>query len=527
MKKLFNVHGKCKSLTALIIAMMMLSVFAGCGGQSSSQETTAATQSSEAGTTGETAANLPEAKIIYYTGGVFPLPDQEMVFEEFNKMLKEKINATVDFRVFDWGSYPQKMQTVISSGDDYDICYTSNWANDFTQNMAKGAFMPLDDLLAKYGKQVYASMPDTIWDGVRINGKIYAVINQQVYASSPAVFLPEKVLKESGYDWKTQYVQGDLRSLEPLVEYMGTHYEHSYFFPDFVATPLLGLEYLGGPIPAALDIKDGKTIVNPYKFPNFIKAIDDMQYYNSKGYTASDIRSAYPADLVPADQMGTNPNAYLNITGTYMPGYDAIMSQGKQRDDPLWVTGWPSIEPFVSANNLLATLIGFSANSKNPERAMMMVELMNLPPQEGEKYNELFNTFCFGIEGVHWQYTDDGRRHWLKPMTSYMPNLDWGAGCQFNAVPEDTMDADVYEQQREYNAKAKLSPAFGFAFNPEPVKTEVANCTGIITEYKRRMDLGTITDAEYDQLVTKLDQAGADTIIKEMQSQLDAYLASK
>ncbi len=191
-----------------------------------------------------------------------------------------------------------------------------------------------------------------------------------------------------------------------------------------------------------------------------------------------------------------------------------------------WQHGWPSIEPYISANNIQATLMGLSATSRNPERAMMLLELMSLPAQEGEAYNELFNTFHFGIEGTHWEYLEDGRRHQIST-DLYFPGIDWGFGCQFSAVPQDTMDVDVYEQQAQYNANAKLSPAYGFAFNPAPVQDEIANCSNIIAEYQRRLALGTITDAEYDEFVARMDAAGADTIIAEMQAQLDAFLAAK
>lgn len=520
-----------KFTKALALLLLVTLVFlSACQGAENPPSTAPSSDAATAdgAATQDDSGELEEVELICYMAGMFPMPDQDMVFEEFNKMLKEKINATVDFRVFDWGTYADKMQTIISAGDEYDLCFTSNWSNDFVQNVAKGAFMPLDDLLTEYAPQLYASMPEGVWDGVRIDGQIYGVINQQVYATSPAVHVSQKALTESGYD-ESQYVIGDLLSLEPMIEYISTNYEDSFFQLNewlLLATVCAGLEPLGGAIPAMLDVEDGKTIVNPFKTEGFIKGKTDLQYFNSKGYLRSEIRANYSDDFeVPAAEMGFNEELVYGIYGTYMPGYDAIMSQKYTPEDYGWQHGWPSIEPYVSANNIQATLMGINANSKNPERAMMLLELMNLPAQEGESYNELFNTFHFGLEGVHWEYTEDGRRHWITT-EKYMPGVDWGFGCQFVAVPQDTMDVDVYVQQAEYNANAKLSPAFGFSFNPEPVKSEVANCSNIIAEYQRRLVLGTITDAEYDELVNKMDQAGADTIIAEMQAQLDAFFAA-
>ena len=490
---------------------------------------TAASATSTTAALDSSANTLDEVEIIWYLAGSWPQRDQEEVFAEFNRMLKEKINATVDFRALGFGEFDPKIQAVIASGEAYDICFTSNWVNDYLQNVSKNAFMPINDLLETYAPKFYDSIPRPYWGAVTIEEKIYAAIGLQVVASAPAVNTYKYLIDESGYDHEKQYIPGDLLSLEPLFKYIYDTYGGYFLMPDSTGGILVGLEFPGGStIPVALDLSDGKTIVKIYEFPSYIKFVNDLRYFNSQGYMRSDIRSAYPDDAantsVAAEQYGY-PDEYVYIGGTYMPGYDSMVSSSYEKDG--WKTGWPVCTPLVSSSAIQATLTGFNVNARNPERAMMMLELLNLPPQEGEIFNRIFNTLAFGIENKHWSYVESGLRHWID-IDGYCPNNDWGAiGNQFNAVPDETKEPDIYEQHRKYNLSSQVSPIMGFAFDPTPVRTEVANCAGVQTEYSRRIILGTITDAEYNEMVAKYEQSGTDVIVAEMQRQLDAWRASK
>ncbi|MBT3276037.1 MAG: extracellular solute-binding protein, partial [Spirochaetales bacterium] len=109
------------------------------------------------GTSGDA---LNDVTISWYYPGNYPQNDQDTVFDEFNRLLKEKINTTIDFKTIAWGDYNQKMQVIIAAGEEYDLCYTANWINNYHHNVAKGAFVPLDDLLTEYAPGLWASVPE-------------------------------------------------------------------------------------------------------------------------------------------------------------------------------------------------------------------------------------------------------------------------------------------------------------------------------------------------------------------------------
>lgn len=60
--------------------------------------------------------------------------DQEKVLAKVNEYTEEKIGVRVKVNTAGWGDYDQKMQVIINTGDDWDMCFTCSWANNYLQN---------------------------------------------------------------------------------------------------------------------------------------------------------------------------------------------------------------------------------------------------------------------------------------------------------------------------------------------------------------------------------------------------------
>ena len=83
---------------------------------------------------------------VSYTHLLPEQPDSKAVMDALNEYTKEKLNITVEY-VFHGGSYADKIQVIIASGEEYDACFTSNWINSYNTNVAKGAFLDIKDML--------------------------------------------------------------------------------------------------------------------------------------------------------------------------------------------------------------------------------------------------------------------------------------------------------------------------------------------------------------------------------------------
>ncbi|MGG4049983.1 extracellular solute-binding protein, partial [Paenibacillus favisporus] len=109
-------------------------------------------------------------------------PDQQKVQDEVNKIVKEKINATVKLMPVSIGDYVQKMNTVLAAGEKFDILWTGYMLKP-EELVRKGAIQPLDDLLNQYAPELKSDVPQVMWDGLSVDGKIYGIPNQQINGS--------------------------------------------------------------------------------------------------------------------------------------------------------------------------------------------------------------------------------------------------------------------------------------------------------------------------------------------------------
>ncbi len=104
----------------------------------------------------------------------------------------------------------------------------------------------------------------------------------------------------------------------------------------------------------------------------------------------------------------------------------------------------------------------------------------------------------------------------------------WAAGNVYNSYLLPTQADDTWEETKKINDSAKRSPLLGFNPTMDNIKTEVAACSSALDEFLKVLDYGVVdVDSAYNDFINKLDVAGADKIIAEVQSQVDEWLKTK
>jgi putative aldouronate transport system substrate-binding protein len=203
------------------------------------------------------------------------------------------------------------------------------------------------------------------------------------------------------------------------------------------------------------------------------------------------------------------------IGGNWKPGGLAEVSAKNGYE----VVGAPISPTIIKTAGITATINSIVASSKNPERAMMLIELVNSD-------KELFNLLSFGFENEHYKKIDDNTIEVVKD-TKYSA-LNWVFGNVFNGYLVKGQEKDTWEQTKEMNKNGKPSVALGFSFDAAPVKTELAQCQTVIDEYLPGLGCGASDiSKKLPEFIQKLKAAGADAIITETQKQLDAWKTSK
>ncbi len=502
--------------------LLLVALVAGCGAP-------AVTPAADAGGSNESAAAPAESssgelvEITYSYGGSGIPRDLQQVQDALNEILNEEIGVNLILQPIDYAAFNDRMQLQLAAGEPCDIIFTAPWTNSYTNNVANGSLLELDDLLKEEAPGLWASMPETTWDAARINGKIYGVINQQIFPKPWGVHVRTDLLEK--YDFSLDTVT-KWEDMEPFLEavrdgegitpvYADDTGGSSLFRPQYYGYDPLddGIGFIG--------IKaddEALTVVNLIETPEYIEAANLSKKWVDAGY--------FPSTLTSADEARAAFRAGLFAMGYHVekPGNDVEMQaavgwefESKNLTDPL----------ILDTAGATATLNAICATSEHPVEAMRVLEKLNTDPV-------VYNLLARGIEGVHWVWADEERKIITYPegvdtnTSGYAPNTDWMFGNQINAYYRDEAQVGAWEATKQMNDEAYPSQALGFVIDRTPIQTEVAQTTAVLEELGRPIAWGWVAyDEAAPELLERLNEAGAQTIIDEVQRQLNDWKAAQ
>ncbi len=99
-------------------------------------------------------------------------------------------------------------------------------------------------------------------------------------------------------------------------------------------------------------------------------------------------------------------------------------------------------------------------------------------------------------------------------------------GNQFNAYYRDAKQVGAWEATKEMNDTAFPSEALGFVVDREPIKTEIAQTSAVYNEFVLPIQYGWVAYEDgAAEAIEKLNEAGAQTIINEVNRQLQEWRA--
>ena len=95
-------------------------------------------------------------------------------------------------------------------------------------------------------------------------------------------------------------------------------------------------------------------------------------------------------------------------------------------------------------------------------------------------------------------------------------------------INENVTDQQIADSKKQL-AEAKESPALGFIFNTENVKSEITALTNTLNQFTSAINTGTVDpEVEIPKMLEKLKSEGAyQKVLDEIQKQYDEYLAAK
>lgn len=450
-----------------------------------------------------------------YTGS--PQQVEEEIEAAMNTYLVDKINAKIDLMPIDWGPWDDKINLMIASREKVDIIFTAQW-NKHAVNVSKGAFLELDDLLEQYGQGILQSLDPVFLEGAKIDGKNYAVPTNKEFAAQGGIIYRSDIAEELGIDMSTVKSISDLDAVYQIILEKKPEMTPLYMkLGETFNTHYIGnFDALGDTSIPGIILKDGdSTKVMPnYEVERYVDTLHITRQFFKKGYINKDAATNQTMNM---DAMRSGD--VFSITAALKPGKNEELAMQTNLVGKLAQLELNT--KTIATSETAGSMLGISSTSQDPVRAMLFINLLHT-----DKY--LNNLLNYGIEGKHYIKINDKVITSTDQTKDYNPSSNWMFGNQFLNYVWDTENPDKWENFREFNQNAKLSPGLGFIFDGNAVRAEIAAVVNVDRQYQTALETGSVdVDKVLPEYIERLKAAGIEKIIAEKQKQFDSFLANK
>ncbi len=490
----------------------------------------------------------------------------DMVEEAFNKELAKILpNTTVEF--IHAPDLTDKWSLWMAGREPLDLACT--FKIDFARQINDGAYLELDDLIAEYAPNIQKEQETLTkaYGSATVDGSLYAIPNEQ-----PLLH------QSSSLNMKAEYYP--YFPVDELVAETNANYKTTEKVYQVIE------KYVNNLLDAGM-ITKGKFVMDVqnmlinvptrgYDFVGEVEGVGAWLCYDSKDPEAKIVNFMQTEEykmfikyMAKWYDMGWIPDSYgLVQSGT---GLEEILTAKKddnwyQIDDPRGVRYRKGADGEVEYYFVLmdkeeaifngATVIGSELTyvtipytSENPERAMMLLNLLHDEP--GTEGNKLLNLLCYGFEKDSDYAKEYGTYHYtLDDSVEGIP-VAYGNGYYAQAtaankygVPHwmvgnvnktyrtpNILDGQIewaMEFTTEIEPTLRKTALYGFVADLSKVDRDVIQVTKVINECRDPLSMGGGGSAKYmenyNKMMEKMNAAGLDRIIKEVQSQADSFM---
>ena len=495
-----------------------------------------------------TAEELPEVDLIYWCGANPDQKDAELVLGEMKKVAKDALNVNLDMVIVATSEFKEKFNKAMAAQERVDLTWTG-YIQSIQELVNLGALMPLDDLMAEYGKDLIASLDERLLDAHRqADGKLYQFPAWQgMVGNSSALYVVkdavdkgvgeqwvaemEKVMNENCYTYSVEAMDAVYSKFEEMLAgakdagelslgYSPCGYGLGWWKRNSINVGTYG----------RIAMNDETFTVIPCTEDATEKYVNQkMAEWYDKGYIRADIASL---ESTQDEKLA----GFQDETGN-TPCYITYGHNGFTDDLSKELAGTKIDVYTVHTNPYCWTTLGQATGTSipftcgEPERAMMF---MNWLVTKDEKAIEFYNLYSYGIEGKHYEWNEahtditvfggDGQAD---------SSFDWGQrpwmmGTLLNAYSCAVYPAPYYEELIKLQEDAYTSPLLGFNFDYTDVETEYNLLSSIGKEYGSMLDCGYLgaagVEAKEQEYRDKMYAAGLQDVIDAIQEQVTAFV---
>lgn len=452
------------------------------------------------------------------------VPDDAAVYKQVNRILKQKINTTLNVTFLDWNNYKQQYPLIFASHQDMDIAYSASWMN-YAQEAIQGAFAPISlSQIKKYMPATYKTQPAAAWQQAKVNGKIYMIPNNVEQSKYGLVLVRGDLLKK--------YHLGPITSLKGYDTYLADVAKN-----DPSITPSLGAGSNGtaqaelyqpnnwslNAIVAGLTYKvtnGSYKVFDVLKTPQFLAWAKTTRAAEQKGEWRPD---AITSQMDETQGFEDGQLASVTWNASALTTIEQQVAKAHPSWDPEIVDLSSGAKREMSA--YIQNGVSIAATSKYVNRDLMVLDLLRNDKQ-------LYDLTHYGLKGKEW--TPAGKHFYkLLPDTKLYPVDQEGQWGWFNQPLQRIVVGSAQTDMNMYNSWLKNGLIVSDKLAGFPLNTTDANAakftalTTIWNEYYKEISFGLVDPIQaIAQLEQKLNAVGYKQVQQDVQNQVNKYLKS-
>ena len=459
---------------------------------------------------------------------------------ELNAILTEKVNAELNIVWISWTDYLANYNLRIASMDgSIDLIGSSTDWLDAWPNSKRGGFLELDtEMLAKYAPVTYATVPQDHWDVCTYEGDIYFIPedNYSQWTNHGFAYrldwaheagLADGVKTWADLNTYLEYVKGAYGDkLIALWDADGTAYPASGYICSYVKW-----RSIDGLASGALW---GGYLDDPYKINCLYLEETDLLVEYAKLSKQWDELGVWPTDVLSntgVDNRLEFRQGKVALEQHHTQTWTGLVSPLSSTDNTMYLDDedadvgffyWGQEAGYVTRDLVTHGVAAVSAASKNPERTLMVYDLLR-------NDRECYDLFNYGIKGRTYDVNEEGYR--ITPETyvadndSISTNWWWGRNDDLE-IPSALMNWDpINALYDEYEKIAVMYPYEAFVFDNSNVQSYINQCNEIYTTYMKYICFGQFSGTAeeiVEEFQNQLRAAGVDIVTEELQRQIDA-----
>jgi len=517
-----------KSLSAFLAAVMAAGTLAGCGSSNGTSSSASSSNNSET-TAAEGTSKVDTSEHVDLTMYLIGerTPDFDEVYGKINEILEKKLNCSLSVEFLSWGEHDAKYSLLFSSQADFDLIFTaSSWCH-YEQTVALGGFYPLsEEFIQTYAPDIWKVVPQMAWDQAKIDGQIYMVPNYANEFGQDVMAVRGDLMKKYGFE--------DITSWDQLIAFYKACAADGIYAsqggPWFQYFQSKGLSTTGGAP------KGGELILYNTQNPDDLEFTYVPEWDGFRDYCIQ-MKELVDAGCWSRDVLNSTDERQVGLlTGKtaamiWNLGSCATYAKQANKEHPEWnVT---IVDPNKSmpkkVNSYINNGVAINANSKNKERAMMVLNEFYTNP-------DVYDLAMLGIEGKHWEAVGDDQYKVIDESGyGVSSNCNWGWNnmtIQRKEYIENrtALDDRIDELRDSFNGNIKKDHVYdGFNFDSTKVSTQFAAVEAALGNYFDPLKNGLVDDVDKSiaEMKAALESAGIQDVLTELKRQAEQYAAEK